>query len=151
MEVGAALGKLIDALDGDTDCVEVGAALGKLVCAIGLVDGTDVDAVDGDTVCAEVGALSKLVCAIELAERTDIESDNRDTVCVEVGALGKFVCARTSMHSMETQSEWKSECRKTSWSARSDLQIKRISTRLTGAIRPAADTYTRIHILVIRT
>ena len=31
MEVGAALGKLVDALDGATVCVEVGAALGKLV------------------------------------------------------------------------------------------------------------------------
>jgi hypothetical protein len=31
VEVGAALGKLVDALDGATVCVEVGAALGKLV------------------------------------------------------------------------------------------------------------------------
>jgi hypothetical protein len=34
-EVGAALGKLLDVLDGDTVFVEVGAALGKLVDEIG--------------------------------------------------------------------------------------------------------------------
>ena len=39
MEVGAALGKLVDVLDGDTVCVVVGIALGKLVHAL-----------DGDTV-----------------------------------------------------------------------------------------------------
>jgi hypothetical protein len=33
-EVGAALGKLLDVLDGDTVFVEVGAALGKLVDAL---------------------------------------------------------------------------------------------------------------------
>ena len=71
VEVGAALGKLIDALEGDTDCVEVGAALGKLV-----------DALDGDRVSVEVGAaLGKLVCALD-----------GDTDCEEVGAaLGKLV------------------------------------------------------------
>ena len=52
---GTALGKLVDALDGDdTVCVEVRAALGMLVSAI---DGDD-------TVCVEFGAaLGKLVDA----------------------------------------------------------------------------------------
>ena len=80
---GAALGKLVcaigladgtdvDALGGDTVCVEVRAALGKLV-----------DALDEDTVCLEVGAaLGKLVDVLD------------DTVFVEVGAaLGKLVDA----------------------------------------------------------
>ena len=71
MEVGAALGKLVDVLDGDTVCVEVGAVMGKLVHAL-----------DGHTVCVEVGAaLGKLVAGLDGV-----------TVCVVVGvALGKLV------------------------------------------------------------
>ncbi len=46
MVVGAALGKLVNALDGATVCVEVGATLGKLV-----------DELDGDTVCVEIGVV----------------------------------------------------------------------------------------------
>ena len=60
-----ALGKLVDALDGDdTFCVEVRAALGKLVSAlVGAALGKLVSAIDGDdTVCVEFGAaLGKLI------------------------------------------------------------------------------------------
>ena len=46
------VGTDVDALDGDTVCMEVGVALGKLV--------------DGDTVCVEVGAaLGKLVDVLD--------------------------------------------------------------------------------------
>ena len=72
---GTALGKLVDALDGDdTVCVEVRAALGKLVSAlVGAALVKLVSALDGDeTVCVEVGAaLDKLVNAID-----------GDTVCL---------------------------------------------------------------------
>ena len=47
MVVGAALGKLVNALDGATVCFEVGATLGKLV-----------DVLDGDTVCMEIGVVN---------------------------------------------------------------------------------------------
>jgi hypothetical protein len=68
VEVRAALGKLVDALDEDTVCLEVGAALGKLV-----------DVLDGDTVCLEVGiALGKLVHALD-----------GDTVCLHHDKLRK--------------------------------------------------------------
>jgi hypothetical protein len=50
-EVGAALGKLLDVLDGDTVFVEVGAALGKLV-----------DALDEHRVCLVVGAETRSAC-----------------------------------------------------------------------------------------
>ena len=48
MVVGAALSKLVDALDEDTVCLEVGAALGKLV-----------DVLDRDTVCLHHDKLRK--------------------------------------------------------------------------------------------
>ena len=51
MVVGAALGKLVDVLDGDTVFVEVGAALGKLV-----------DALDEHRVCLVVGAETRSAC-----------------------------------------------------------------------------------------
>ena len=50
-EVGAALGKLLDVLDGDTVFVEVGAALSKLV-----------DALDEHRVCLVVGAETRSAC-----------------------------------------------------------------------------------------
>jgi len=69
VDVDAALGKLLDGLDGDTVCVEVGATQDRLVCASGLADGTDVVALDPDTVCVKVGAaLGKL--ATHSAETT---------------------------------------------------------------------------------
>ena len=68
MEVRAALGKLVDALDEDTVCLEVGAALGKLV-----------DVLDGDTVCLHHDKLRN-ICQILFGRMFQIISGTSKTV-----------------------------------------------------------------------